>query len=1152
MRHPRFLLFSLLTFCFLGGLSAGEVVRQPLEPSAFASPPPLYAPETWWHWVDGNIATEGLTRDLEALKEQGIQRALIVDIGFGGPSFVSQPADTLSEPWLAAVKHAAREASKRNMHLGLSLGPGWSGAGGPWISPELSMKHVVWSDLYIEGGRAFRGRLGALPTYGNWARDLRVLAWSVAPLRDTGTTKVRSEGCEDELSALQDGNPHTFVEGPKNAGKRWRLIFTFDQKRTVERAYLYFNNGIWKGQQEITVMVSAGARVLGVRRYHQSELDLPVSFSFPAAELEQCCLEVSVPDESLFAAEQFSLREAELLAPSEEPRWRSELPDWSVQIVETPGPFAEVPPSGRAARNAIDPASVVDLTNRVVAGELVWTPPPGLWRVVRFGYASTGKKVRPAQPGGTGLETDKMSAEATERQLHAYVGRILEAAAEHRPVFDLLMADSWESGMQNWTDDFPEEFERRRGYPIDPYLPVLAGAVVGDMERTLRFLNDFRETIGELVIDRYYGRVREFAQKAGMSFAAEFGNAGPKLDAFRLARAVDLPMDEIWSDTRAGGLPPIPDGQLRPLLLASAAFLGGKPVVPCEAYTSLWADWRRTPGDFGYVGDLAFYLGMNRLVLHSTVHQPNEKKPGLTLQGFGQHFQRHNTWWPLAADWLRELSRKQYVLQNTEPVFDLLVYYGDTLPRADTSLSRYELPAWVRPLAIDHDALLHRITVDGNRLRLDGRGDYCALVLADNPQYPGGQPLHWTTLARLAELVRAGAVLVGQPSPHPPGLASWPAGETRFRNLRDALWGTGSKESGAPSVYGAGRIYVTRQLAPILSDLGCKSDWECAPVSASDLELKYSRRRDAEGEVYFVFNPNPHSAAFVCRMAAEADFEPVVWDPVTGRAAPCAAFSRQGGRLVVPVTVEGRQSAFIRLQPRRERAPYLNRIVVVPTDADPYSGAANTFWVPSQAGEWRAWSRAPKEVFATDEQGRTASVVFPPARTLVPRLSLAVRFDLLPMLGSQKLPALEAWDKSPDERIRTYSGGARYEVEFEMPADFLAEQGAVVLDLGEVGRVARLTVNDQLVGTRWAPPFRFEVGQAVRPGKNRLVVEVANTWLNHLLADTERPASERTSWTTWPRLAQWVSQGAGPERSGWLGPLTLSSFPLVSPRFAKP
>lgn len=583
--------------------------------------------------------------------------------------------------------------------------------------------------------------------------------------------------------------------------------------------------------------------------------------------------------------------------------------------------------------------------------------------------------------------------------------------------------------------------------------------------------------------------------------------------------------------------------------MSSAAFVEGKTVVPCEAYTSLWADWRRTPGDFGYVGDIAFGLGMNQLILHSTVHQPTERKPGLTLQGFGQHFQRHNTWWPLAADWLLEISRKQYVLQNTEPVYNLLVYYGDTLPRADTTLSEFELPAGARPLFIGHDALMRRVTAAKGCLLLDGRGSYGAIVLADNSMYPRGLPMHLETLERLSELVRDGAVLIGMAPPRQPGLVATPSADARFEKLRDAMWGDAKPGCDAPVVYGAGRIYANRRIGSILADQGCLSGWECQPSKSSDLELKCSWRRDSEGDVYFVFNPNPHSASFVCRVPDRADRQPVLWKASTGEVIAIPAFLRENRRLAFAFELDAREGAFVRLQPSRGEKHALRRVVFDPTDDDPFSALSNTHWTESQAGVWRAWSQEAKRVFVTDERGRTAVVGFPPARSFAPRPILAVSFDQLPMLGSRKIEALQAWNDWSDERIQNYSGLARYEVEFDVPESFLGESGEVVLDLGEVGRIARVALNGLPAGTRWNSPFRFAVGRIIRPGKNRLTVEVANTWLNRLLADRGRPNSERTSWTTWPRLDQWISQGAVPERSGWIGPLTLTAFPLTAPNF---
>ena len=68
--------------------------------------------------------------------------------------------------------------------------------------------------------------------------------------------------------------------------------------------------------------------------------------------------------------------------------------------------------------------------------------------------------------------------------------------------------DSWENGSQNWTTAMREEFQRRRGYDLLPFLPVMTGRVVDTLEISERFLWDLRQTVSELVLENYAGRIR--------------------------------------------------------------------------------------------------------------------------------------------------------------------------------------------------------------------------------------------------------------------------------------------------------------------------------------------------------------------------------------------------------------------------------------------------------------------------------------------------------------------------------------------------------------------------------------------------------------------------------------------------------------------
>src|SRR5690606_33669923 len=84
-----------------------------------------------------------------------------------------------------------------------------------------------------------------------------------------------------------------------------------------------------------------------------------------------------------------------------------------------------------------------------------------------------------------------------------------------------IQGDSWESGYENWTPRMREEFARRRGYAMDPWLPALAGYVVGSADASERFLWDFRRTIADLVAENYYGTMQDLAREYGMGVSAE-------------------------------------------------------------------------------------------------------------------------------------------------------------------------------------------------------------------------------------------------------------------------------------------------------------------------------------------------------------------------------------------------------------------------------------------------------------------------------------------------------------------------------------------------------------------------------------------------------------------------------------------------------
>lgn len=138
-----------------------------------------------------------------------------------------------------------------------------------------------------------------------------------------------------------------------------------------------------------------------------------------------------------------------------------------------------------------------------------------------------------------------------------------------------------------------------------------------------------------------------------------------------------------------------------------------------------------------------------------------------------------------------------------------------------------------------------------------------------------------------------------------------------------------------------------------------------------------------------------------------------------------------------------------------------------------------------------------------------------------------------------------SWTSLSDDRFRNYSGLVVYETSLEVPPGFLREAGNVILDIGHVGRACRVSINGRNAGTLWRQPWQISVDRLVNPGQNSISIEVVNTWYNRLMADQSLPARERTTWTSWPRIKDWLAEDAGPEQSGLLAPVKLVAYPEI-------
>ncbi len=409
---------------------------------------------------------------------------------------------------------------------------------------------------------------------------------------------------------------------------------------------------------------------------------------------------------------------------------------------------------------------------------------------------------------------------------------------------DALLSDSIESGPQTFTDDLRERFIRLRGYDPLPWLPAIAGYVVGDAARADRFLWDHRRTLADLLAREYYGTVADVARARGLTYYAEaLEDHRPQLgDDLAMRSHADVPMGAMWVFDERPSATYVADLKGA----SSVAHVYGKAFTGAESMTAFHRPWSYTPRRLKHVADLQLALGVTRFCIHTSPHQPvGVPPPGIALSPYlGQAFVRTEPWAELAGPWIDYLARCSWLLNQGAPAVDVAVFVGEEAPV--TVLPFPDLPGGLDFDYVNLDGLEQEFTVDGGALTA-GTARYRLLYL-------GGSSARLTVraLRRLTELVAAGATVVG---PRPAGSPSLADDDREHARLCDALWGRGQVREEVPT--------------------------GSASLTVEGADLLRIGRRTAAGEVVFLANPAPAPATVT--VATTWPVAPVAWDPVTLR-----------------------------------------------------------------------------------------------------------------------------------------------------------------------------------------------------------------------------------------------------------------------------
>ncbi|MCC7292108.1 MAG: hypothetical protein IT449_08630 [Phycisphaerales bacterium] len=540
-------------------------------------------------------------------------------------------------------------------------------------------------------------------------------------------------------------------------------------------------------------------------------------------------------------------------------------------------------------------AAIVDLTDRLGSdGSLVWDVPAGNWIILRIGHTPTGKDNHPSPESGRGLECDKLSREAFDVHWAGMMGKVIEDLGPPAgKTLNNCLIDSYEVGHQNWTPRFREEFKKRRGYDLLPWLPVLTGYVVESGEASERFLWDWRRTIADLFADNYYSYFAELCHKNGMLASIEPYD-GP-FECLLSGRDADIPMGEFW----VGG------GESSSCkLAASVAHTYGRALVGAESFTAepRTGRWLNHPYSLKAVGDLMFCAGVNRCIIHRYAHQPwLDIVPGMTMGQWGTHFERTVTWWEQGAAWVSYLTRCQFLLQSGNFVADVCYFAGEEAPNGAPHHPELKAKGYDYD-ACNVDVLLRRMSVKDGRLILPDGMSYALLVLPDSSFMTPA------TLAKLHELVEQGATVVGPRPDRSFSLGDMPEGDARVRKWAAEMWGDMDGKSVTEHRFGKGKVVWGREVEDVLREMRIQPDFTIS--AGGPVKTAWIHRVVNGADVYFVSNQTPRSQDIECefRVSGRA---PELWRADSGTCEDAPVWSERGGRTHVPLHLDPAGSVFV-------------------------------------------------------------------------------------------------------------------------------------------------------------------------------------------------------------------------------------------------
>jgi hypothetical protein len=736
---------------------------------------------------------------------------------------------------------------------------------------------------------------------------------------------------------------------------------------------------------------------------------------------------------------------------------------------------------------ALSPVTdILDITqNLSQEGLLTADLPAGEWKIEWYVCTNTGEPMIASTPNSIGPMIDHFNPDASVAHINFFIEKLEKALGKPLANSGLsyFYTDSYEVKGSLWTPKLAEEFEKRKGYSLIPYLPVFNDIVVADSNITARFRFDFQQVLSDLIIESHYAKTREICESHGVGFVAEAAGPGMPIhncpfESLKSSGSLSFPRGEFWhlpsnskfwNDIRNSDRGSHYLNELQVIKgVASAAHIYNQKYVEAESFTGIHL-WNEGPGDLKPTLDRAFCEGLNRVIFHTWPHTPqNAGVPGW-VYAFGTIINENRIWWPMAKPFMDYIGRSSFLLQSGNFAGDILFYYGDEAPNfAPPKNIIPGLGAGYEYDYINTDVLLNRLSFQNGELSLPEGQKYRLLVLPDS------RSVNPVVLEKIAELVKQGAIVVGPKPENSHGLLEWEENDAKVRELADFLWDDVDGISIQKRDVEKGRVYCGLPLRDVLLQNGIAPDFDFSGNVPAET-IDFIHRTTDNAEIYFIRNTSEINISGGAKFRTSRQ-NVELWNPESGNISPIKLVNYADGLSEIPLELAALEAVFI-----------------------VFSGEETN----KNQKTWDTETYKP-ETFVTKqlEFSKKWTINFPAAWKGP---------------GIVEMDSLKWWNEFTEDNIRFFSGIASYENDFSIE-DKGAGEKSFRISLTDLAEVAEVYINGNYTGTIWHTPFYLDITKNIVQGNNHIEIKVANTWANRLCGDARLPIGERITNTNVTRL----------------------------------